>query len=65
MLGHEVGVLVQRVARPFDLEDGRVMHKPVEQRGRCNRTPDALMMPSSLIASCVGRERGAPRLSRA
>ena len=33
VLGHEVGVLAQPIARSFDLDDDGVVEQPIEQRG--------------------------------
>ena len=33
MLGHEIGVLAQAIARALDLDDDGVVKQPVEQRG--------------------------------
>ena len=33
MLGHQIGMLPQTVARAFDLNDDGMMEQPVEQRG--------------------------------
>ena len=33
MFGEQIGVFAQAIARTFDLEDDRVVQKPIEQRG--------------------------------
>ena len=42
MLGHELGVLAQAVARTFDLDDHGMMQEPVEERGGDDRIAEDL-----------------------